>query len=488
MSKTIFDLLARHAMGDSRLAVLLDTCVGRLARRSQDAFEIDEDKLRHIVDWLRAALANDEPWLKNVDGQGRTKKLMKFGSVDAIVKEADKAMLKSAQKLRNVKLADGDEELVEMLADGYYVVRLLTPEALDRESAQMQHCIGNGGYDDYLLDGTHEYYSLRDPSGRPHVTVEVSGGSAVQLQGKQNATPARKYLDLLFPFITSRMWRVEIPASRLGYVIDINGDWHSIYSLPDHLEVNDNLILEGAEITELPRFLKVRRSLFIQNTKITRLPDNLTVLEDVYARGLRIAEIPAKLTVGGSLYLGQTDISHLPGDMKVGDDLDISCTNVARLPARFKVNGFLNLRATSITELPEGLVVKGSLYLMGSKIARLPSKMSVGGNLDLSSTEIEEIPENFRIQENLVLSKTEIRKLPSKLVVRGILDISETRIRNLPEDIKVGRQLNIKRTSIETLPIVIEDHVVISSDHGRMQASEFRELYDVPLPAFSRFA
>ncbi len=162
----------------------------------------DED-IRHITDWLKAAVGNDEAWLKHLDDRGRPKKLMKFSSMEDITKEANKAMLKAAQRFSAVKLVEGDEELYAELQDGFYVVRLLTPAALDRESAQMQHCIGNGGYDKALANPDNLYLSLRDKHGKAHATLEVNDGKLIQLQGKQNTVPVDKYLDVLVPFLKS---------------------------------------------------------------------------------------------------------------------------------------------------------------------------------------------------------------------------------------------------------------------------------------------
>jgi len=70
------------------------------ARHGEEWREIATDpQLSHIADWLKAATVNRQPWLGHVDERDRPRKLMKFGSVEAIVNEADKAMLKAAQRL-----------------------------------------------------------------------------------------------------------------------------------------------------------------------------------------------------------------------------------------------------------------------------------------------------------------------------------------------------------------------------------------------------
>jgi hypothetical protein len=133
---------------------LLGLSLGRVLSNTEwtDQRAVLTRNLSHIIDWLHAAVVNNESWLERRDEFGRPKKLMKFGSLDQIIKEADKAMLKAAQKLQSIQLVEGDEELYQELADGYYLVRLKTAAALDRESAEMQHCVGLGAYDASLND------------------------------------------------------------------------------------------------------------------------------------------------------------------------------------------------------------------------------------------------------------------------------------------------------------------------------------------------
>ena len=384
---------------DPGVVGLMDACVGRILRRERDAIIVDKERLRHIADWLRAAIANDEPWLKNVDEHGRPKKLMKFGSIDAIVREADKAMLKAAQKLRGVKLVDGDEELVETLQDGYYVVRLLTPTALDRESAEMQHCIGNGAYDDSLNDGRRAYLSLRDPQGKAHVTMEVSDRSIVQLQGKQNTRPIRRYIDILIPYIRASGLAVGPHAAQLGHIIDIDGVWHPFDKLPEGLTVEGNLDLS--------------------DTPITKLPDGMTVKGDLDLSHTPITELPKGMTVGGFLFADNTPITDLPEGLTVEQGLHLSYTKIFALPEGLKVNNFLHLSYTPITALPEGLTVGCNLHLCGTPITTLPKGLKVGGHLNLCGTPLTASADRLAVDSGLRLDDASIFSLPDDLSVGG---------------------------------------------------------------------
>jgi hypothetical protein len=55
----------------------------------------------------------------------------------------------------------------------------------------MQHCVGS--YAKEAQAGRTTIYSLRDPKGHPHVTIEIKNNRIQQIKGKQNDKPAEKY-------------------------------------------------------------------------------------------------------------------------------------------------------------------------------------------------------------------------------------------------------------------------------------------------------
>ncbi|MCV9963864.1 PcfJ domain-containing protein [Pararhizobium sp. BT-229] len=157
--------------------------------------------VNHIADWLVGAVATEAAWLSNVDDQGRPKKLMKFGSLDAMHAEAEKHM-KRALAAEAAAVASEEETFADEGGE-YRIVRLKTPRALDYESNAMRHCIGHGAYDRYLGHDGFLLLSLRDKGNRPHVTIQVNHRKIVQFSGKANSEPKPEYrqaaLGLLSP-------------------------------------------------------------------------------------------------------------------------------------------------------------------------------------------------------------------------------------------------------------------------------------------------
>lgn len=297
--------IAKHDKSE-RVNELLACSFGRVIINEFKRGELGADnyaayvilRLEHIADWIDAAVKNDAPWLKNVDNLGRPKKLLKFSNGMQIVREANRDMMLFAQKSRNVVVSQHDEELVKEFDNGYSLVRLLTPTALDRESGQMQHCIGQGAYDQYLKGGEYEYLSLRDPAGKPHVTIEMGINKRTgardlkQFQGKQNQPPISKYQDILIPYLREAKVIVRDASPSLPYVTDDHGTWHSVYDLPDELEIKtlryidysifeDGAAPDDTKPIRLPKRLIGTHSLSINGAvlsgEIENHPDNMNI-------------------------------------------------------------------------------------------------------------------------------------------------------------------------------------------------------------------
>ena len=318
-NNNITDMMISLSNQDIRLLELLTYSIGRICLKNNDNWEHNLSAIdtNHIVDWLKAAIINDADWLKNVDDQNRPKKLMKFSNFNSIIKEADKAMLLSIQRNKNTQLIEGDEELRQELDGGYYLVKLLTPAALDLEGSRMQHCIGDGAYDSISNDDKY-FLSLRDHAGKPHITMEINDNTITQLQGKQNETPLLKYTKAPSPFLIASRFKINIPISRSGYIISAEGEVFNLDKLPDDLKINGDLDLEDTKITLLPNKLEVSGDLNLYKTNITLLPYSLKVGRDLDINGTGITSLPENLEVGVDLHLRDTDIKTLPENLKVG--------------------------------------------------------------------------------------------------------------------------------------------------------------------------
>lgn len=165
--------------------------------------------LGHIVDWLWVAARESHDWIRNVDDRGRPKKLMKCGSVAALVREADKVSRRVNRSLdeQAQKLGPSDECVIIDLGAEHFLVRLMSPAALDLESSRMRHCIGHGSYDSKLKLPDFRFFSVRDPDGNPLATLEIRGEVLWQFRGLRNAEPTDAVKDLIAGVVDVFGWR-----------------------------------------------------------------------------------------------------------------------------------------------------------------------------------------------------------------------------------------------------------------------------------------
>ena len=83
-----------------------------------------------------------------------------------------------------------DIKWVANLGEDLHLVQLLSPAALDEETALMGHCIGLGSYDARVVGDQRRfsYWSIRNNDGVPLATIEV--GLAVIVLVSVEALPA----------------------------------------------------------------------------------------------------------------------------------------------------------------------------------------------------------------------------------------------------------------------------------------------------------
>lgn len=133
------------------------------------------------ADWTRVswpqALRAHEDWIKALSRD------------DARHQDASKAFDGCARVCQVVGLAG---------LDGWSWARPLTAEALDREGALMRHCVGS--YAQQVEDGSLAIWSLRDPGGKPKITLETaaapddpSGLSLLQVKAFANGVPTPEH-------------------------------------------------------------------------------------------------------------------------------------------------------------------------------------------------------------------------------------------------------------------------------------------------------
>ncbi len=454
--------LNAYAGGNHTVREMLWLSVGRVIRKTMAddsrlvyaQISVHDRAVRHVADWFKSAVIENAPWLKNVDQRGRIKKLMKFGTLEQIFAEADKVMIRKSRGLGRRPLGDGHEEVVATLEDGYSIVRLLTPEALDAESHEMQHCVGHGAYDECLEGGSKTMLlSLRDRNGRAHATAEITDGQIIQVQGKQNTSPAHKYLVLLVRYFAKEKFNFGDFCDGVdGWVADIHGVVHSCDQLPRCLHVPGDLHLHGALA---PAEIEAKGNVYIAVLDGETPPRSIKAGGDIHLYGRGFRELP-EIQTAGELRLEHTSVSCLPNGLRV-KGLRVEGTPLKRLPDDISIYGDIALHMTKVTSLPPGLWHRdggvarsvGTVDLTGSPVCSLGGLNDVNGSLLLGSTAISKLPERLDVANHLDISMTSIRDIPIGLKVGGNLTIMNADVRFRQEELAVGGGINIRYSKVK---------------------------------------
>jgi hypothetical protein len=508
--ETIFAMCEDRRPSDEVIRLLsfsLLRVLAKEARRGNDwRLLADTDKVIHICDWLQASINDNRPWLSRLDASGRPKKLLKYPTVAAILAEADRDMLAFAQKVGKIQIKDGDEELWMELEGGYALVRLLTSTALDHESAVMQHCIGQGGYDQYLKTGEHFFLSLRDSSNKAHATLEVErDGLIIQLQGKQNRKPLRRYVEILLkafrdPRLDPKnvLTKLDIVMSTDGQFLDkyalpagttlaggLDLGWHGSeeawdFSLPDNLTVPDQFFIHTDRIARLPSGLCVRGRFTVKSGAIKSIPADLTVIgvaefsdmeiedfpDDMVFEGnlilhkVAIRKFPSRLWVRGDLIVSECDFSVIPVGLRVDGRIVLKQCNVGAFAAGFKTNGHLELEFSTVASLPEDLEVGGDLDLSFATVEHIPERASVHGTLNVCLATFDRLPATWMVGGSIEAGGSTLSELPGRTAVHGNLVLADSQVTSISGVLEVKGDLSISSTAISALPA----NIVIGGD------------------------
>lgn len=209
---------------------------------------IHDDELDHWADFMQS----DHPLRRGLGD------IMQY-QFPQFRERVDQWSAEMAAKAHDEALANA--RVVHTTPDGYTVQHLRTPEELKAEGDAMGHCVGEGhGYAEEVAAGRTLIYSLRDPEGKPHATVEIAptrhhptgyppmnvgtsevprhvpdprlgepmphNGEVVQIQGKANQTPNPEYQAQLkhwfasFPEEQRPQWQDQNHIDHIDQIVD----------------------------------------------------------------------------------------------------------------------------------------------------------------------------------------------------------------------------------------------------------------------------
>lgn len=407
-------------------------------------------ELDHVADWLVSAVAADLKWLRNLDGEGVPRKFSKLSSVADVRAEAHRGLDRLLRDTVSKAAVEGEEETVAVFDNGYSLVSLRSPAALDRESKEMQHCVGLGGYDEGVAEGSLAILSLRDRKGKAHVTMElrVEERMVVQVKGKQNRFPTQRYFDILVPWITAQGYEISEKELAGGYFKQRGGPIRHISELSAGEELDGDLTLrfDGDEDIDvaLPPGLRIAGSLDIRAeyalgkrvvfASDTFVRDQLQTtgavvvgLENVTSNLMRfiegeIAPVPDGTRIPGEVYLSKISIGDLLERSVFENGLEIVDNERVTVPAATSVRGDLKISGAKAVMVKPGVTLTGDLAVSGGIndcVLTVGQNVSLSGSFGISNCDAV-LSEGLRVDGDLSVQFATLENLPSRMEVGGL--------------------------------------------------------------------
>jgi hypothetical protein len=451
------------------------------ADNSASAFDsVTDDQVRHICDWLSAAVSRGERWLSRVDTEGRPLKLMKFGTVEQIVDEANKAMAKRRGDAASLKPAAGGTKPVYDAGDGWTLVRLLTPEALDIEGREMGHCVGQGAYDYGLSTNFTGIYSLRDPIGKSHVTLEINHSldTVQQIKGKQNKPPKAEYMRRLLDWRALKDVSVadaELPA---GFAVDRTRGIVELSSLKSGDEFEGKIavaLAKGQDSYVLPlrAGVSVRGDVVIMGLQGGRLVGFGSAVSMQYPS----VAIPAGVRIDGVLKLDHVTMDSFSVNAKrlivrnstVRSLVTVDCFDVQFANSQFEkmalagasVSGHFDLRSSPGVVFHPSTKIALTVSVVGCRPIMQPEtpvefKAGFAANRLGVWNSLISFGEEFHVAGDIDIQQSTVKQMPSALSATGNLRVKESIIDRWPDTMTADGQ-------------VIEDQVIVSEDMSNVE-------------------
>ncbi|MFQ6696200.1 MAG: leucine-rich repeat domain-containing protein [Alphaproteobacteria bacterium] len=279
-----------------------------------------------------------------------------------------------------------DVEFVMSLPDRMSVYKLTSSRALDFESDYMGLCVGAGGYDRGISDGSIEIYSIRDERGEPHVTLEVRNNALHQCKGKQNKRPIAKYLPAVQAFIKSRKFKLVGDTKNTGLLAQ-DGEYYDIMHLPHGFVIKGNLDLSAMDLAELPDMssITIKGDFNCNNNQLTSLTGAPESVDgNFYCSNNQLTSLTgAPARVGGVFNCHKNQLTSLTGapeSVGIFDCSNNQLTSLTGAPARVgEVFNCSHNQLTSLTGAPES--VGGNFNCSNNQLTSLTGvPESVGGN------------------------------------------------------------------------------------------------------------
>jgi hypothetical protein len=252
--------------------------------------------------------------------------------------------------------------------------------------------------------------SVRDGSGRICLVAMLDAGRNLitDVAAPLLSTAPAEVYQALFDHLKMSSLSVVGVEGKCGLVRDTAGELHSIFDMPEELELDERFYLHGAYDIALPRRLRSTADFILIGARITSMCQKIEIGGDADFSECEFETFPDRASFHRNLVVRGSTMRKLPRGISVGRWLKMSETKIEAVPVSARIGLGIDAENSTLRIIPPGFTVAGDLLLSGTRTRRL-SGVSAGGNLFVERIANIEIGEDCEIGGNIYTDDADIR-------------------------------------------------------------------------------
>lgn len=256
--------------------------------------------------------------------------------------------------------------------------------------------------------------SVRDASDRTCLVAMLDGGRrritevAVQPLG---IVPPEVYREL-FDHVRQADISIAGVEGKCAVVRDAAGTPHSIFDMPEELELDAGFYFHGGYDIALPRRLRTSSDFILIGARITSMCETIEIGGDADFSECEFETFPERTVFHRNLVVSKSTIKKLPRGIVVGRWLKMAGTEIETVPASARIGVGIDAENSRLRIIPPGFAATGDLLISGTRIRRL-SGVQIGGNMFIERMAGIEVGDDCEIAGNIYTDDAEI-SLPAR--------------------------------------------------------------------------
>jgi hypothetical protein len=212
----------------------------------------------------------------------------------------------------------------------------------------------------------------------------------------------------LFDHVERASLSIAGVEGKCAVVRDAAGDLHSIFDMPEELDLDAGFYFHGTYDIALPRSLRSTSDFILIGARITSMCQKIEIGGDADFSECDFETFPDNSVFQRNLVVRRSTMRKLPRGISVGRWLKMGGTEIEAVPASARIGIGIDAEDSSLRIIPPGFSVTGDLLLSGTRAKRL-SGLKVGGSVFIERIAGVEIHDDCEIDGNIYTDDPDIR-------------------------------------------------------------------------------